>query len=402
MKGEKVLEERSLKVVDSNTTFFGKLSNTLSKIMIPTKIGINGIVINLKRNNLLKTFENNINFKDNINDDKKHALEQKYQEAYSLYLEAIDKYIMDSVYKKVKTNTASEFEKTAMGNYYKITQLKEKDYNEYKYQKQKYLIELDYESLKLNAKEKIIKKYNEFYVTQMDSFYKGILKCYSVKLAECNRKSDDEKLEVYNKIFNTLEEYVSNIITIKLQSSEGPVIQEKIGSEVQRLDQFDIGVLEPKDYVEKNMILLGISRTIFTHSLPLVATEQCYEKLLKDVRKIIVADKTKKAKLETYNIFLDLMEAYSIKLLSGKVYWEKVEERENYKKFYAEYEKTETAKEKEILFLKREIKTIENNKENKEILNFYKERLISYGVMKNIKNICRTSSNYTRTRKVNR
>ena len=402
MKGEKVLEERSLKVVDSNTTFFGKLSNTLSKIMIPTKIGINGIVINLKRNNLLKTFENNINFKDNINDDKKHALEQKYQEAYSLYLEAIDKYIMDSVYKKVKTNTASEFEKTAMGNYYKITQLKEKDYNEYKYQKQKYLIELDYESLKLNAKEKIIKKYNEFYVTQMDSFYKGILKCYSVKLAECNRKSNDEKLDVYNKIFDTLQEYISNIITIKFQSSEGPVIQEKIGSEVQRLDQFDIGVLEPKDYVEKNMILLGISRTIFTHSLPLVATEQCYEKLLKDIRKIIVADKTKKAKLETYNIFLDLMEAYSIKLLSGKVYWEKVEERENYKKFYAEYEKTETAKEKEILFLKREIKTIEDNKENKELLNFYKERLISYGAMKNIKNICRTSSNYTRTRKVNR
>ena len=52
-----------------------------------------------------------------------------------------------------------------------------------------------------------------------------------------------------------------------------------------------------------------------------------YEKLLKDIRKIIVADKTKKAKLETYNIFLDLMEAYSIKLLSGKVYWEKVEEK---------------------------------------------------------------------------
>lgn len=401
MKGEKVLEERSLKVVDSNTTFFGKLSNTLSKIMIPTKIGINGIVINLKRNNLLKAFENNINFKDNINDNKKHALEQKYQEAYSLYLEAIDKYIMDSVYKKVKSNTASEFEKNAMGNYYKITQIKEKDYNEYKYQKQKYLIELDYESLKLNVKEKVIKKYNEFYVTQMDSFFKGILKCYSVKLAECSRKADEEKINVYNKIFDTLQEYVNNIITIKLQTDEGQLIEEKIGGDLQRLDQFDIGVLEPKDYVEKNMILLGISRTIFTHSLPLAATEQCYEKLLKDIRKIIVKDKTKKAKMETYNIFLDLMEAYSIKLLSGKVYWEKAEEREKYKKFYSEYEKTETSREKEILFLKRELSTLENNEENKEIIKFYKERLISYGAMKNIKNICKTGAKYTRTRKVN-
>lgn len=234
----------------------------------------------------------------------------------------------------------------------------------------------------------------------MDSFFKGILKCYSVKLAECSRKADEEKLDVYNKIFDTLEEYVNNIITIKLQTEDGQLIEEKIGGDLQRLDQFDIGVLEPKDYVEKNMILLGISRTIFTHSLPLVATEQCYEKLLKDIRKIIIKDKTKKAKMETYNIFLDLMEAYSIKLLSGKVYWEKIEEREKYKKFYAEYEKTETAKGKEILFLKRELSTIEENEENKEILQFYRERLIAYGAMKNIKNICKTSANYTRTRKV--
>lgn len=401
MKGEKVLEERSIRVVDSNKTFFGKLSSTLSKIIIPTKIGINGIVINLKRNNLLKAFENNINFKEKTDEEKKHALDSKYQEAYSLYLEAIDKYIMDSVYKKVKTNTASEFEKEAMGNYYKITQIKETDYNEYKYQKQKYLIELDYESLKLNAKEKAIKKYNEFYITQMDSFYKGILKCYSVKLAEVSRSKGDNKLDIYNKIFDTLDEYVEKIITLKLADKENN-IEEKIGTDLHRLDQFDIGTLDAKDYVEKNMILLGISRSIFTHSLPLVATEQCYNKLLKDIRKIIVTTSNQKSKMEAYNILLDLMEAYNVKLLSGKVYWEKIEEKEKYKKFYEEYEKTETAKGKEILFLKRELSVLQDNEENKEIINFYKERLMSYGAMKKIRNICKTNSNYTRTRKVNK
>ena len=152
------MEERSLKVVDSNKTFFGKLGKTLSKIMIPTKIGINGIVINMKRSNLLKAYEAN-NDKNKLSEEKKKALESKYQEAYTLYLEAIDKYIMDSVYKKVKTGTASEFEKEAMGNYYKITTLKENEYIEYKYQKQKYLIELDYESLKLNEKDKILERY---------------------------------------------------------------------------------------------------------------------------------------------------------------------------------------------------------------------------------------------------
>ncbi len=389
------MEERSLKVVDSNKTFFGKLSKTLSKIIIPTKIGINGIVINLKRNNMLKAYEV-LNNPKNSDVDKQKILSKKYKEAYSIYLEAIDKYIMDTVYKKVKTNTASAFEKDAMGNYYKITTLKEKEYTEYKYQKQKYLIELDYESLKLNAKGKALEKYKDFYVTQMDSFYKGILKNYSVKLAECSRRLDTTT-DVYNKIFDILDEYINKILIIKLEDPNNG-IEERVGSELNRLDQFDIGELDSKDYVEKNMLLLGISRQIFTHSLPLVAAEQCYDKLLRDIRKIIVMTKDEKAKLEAYNLLLDLLENYNIKLLSGKVYWEKTEERESYKKFYEEYEKAETAREKEILFLRREITTLEENKENKNIIKFYKDRLVSYGVMRKIKDDCKTSTKYIRNK----
>ena len=399
MKGEKRLEERSLKVVDSNKTFFGKLSKTLSKIIIPTKIGINGFVINLKRNNLLKAYEIMSNSKTS-DEEKKKVISSKYQEAYSLYLEAIDKHIMDTVYKKVKTNTASEFEKEAMGNYYKITTLKSTDYVEYKYQKQKYLIELDYESLKLNTKSKSLERYKEFYLTQMDTFYKGILKNYSVKLAECSRRINTN-VDVYNKIFDVLSEYVSKILYIKMQD-ENSLIEEKIGNEIHRLDQFEIGELDAKDYIEKNMVLLGISRQVFTHSLPLVAAEQCYNKLLSDTRKLIVRTTDEKVKMETYNLLLDLLEAYDIKLLSGKVYWEKIDEREKYKRFYSEYEKAETSREKEILFLKREISILDSNEENKEIIQFYKNRLISYGVMKSLKNNCRTSNKFTKTnRKAN-
>ena len=399
MKGEIRLEERSLKVVDSNKNFFGKLSKTLSKIIIPTKIGINGFVINLKRNNLLKAYEIMNNSKTS-DEEKKKVISSKYQEAYSLYLEAIDKHIMDTVYKKVKTNTASEFEKEAMGNYYKITTLKSTDYVEYKYQKQKYLIELDYESLKMNTKSKALERYKEFYLTQMDTFYKGILKNYSVKLAECSRRINTN-VDVYNKIFDVLSEYVSKILYIKMQD-ENSLIEEKIGNEIHRLDQFEIGELDAKDYIEKNMILLGISRQVFTHSLPLVAAEQCYNKLLNDTRKLIVRTTDEKVKMETYNLLLDLLEAYDIKLLSGKVYWEKIDEREKYKRFYAEYEKAETSREKEILFLKREISILDSNEENKEIIQFYKNRLISYGAMKSLKNNCRTSTKFTKTnRKAN-
>ena len=391
------MEERSLKVVDSNKTFFGKLSKTLSKIMIPTKIGINGIVINLKRNNLLKTYD--AKNSNNINEEKKKVLDSKYQEAYSLYLEAIDKYIMDTVYKKVKTEVASDFEKEAMGNYYKVTILKEKEYIEYKYQKQKYLIELDYESLKLNAKEKVLIKFQKFYIEMMDSFYKGILKNYSVRLAECSRRAESGA-EIYDKIFNLLDEYRTKILYLKLQDKSND-LEEKISTELHGVEQFEIGKLDAKDYIERNMFLLGISRQLFTHSLPLVAVEQCYNKLLADTRKIIISTADEKNKMEAYNLLLDLLETYDIKLLSGKVYWEKIEDREKYKKFQAKYEKAESAKAKEVLFLKHELSTLKSNKENKQIIEFYKDRLISFGAMKNLKNSPKTYPKYTRRRKLN-
>ena len=52
------MEERSLKVIEPNTTFFSKISSTISKMLIPGKIGINGMLISMKRNNAIKYFEN--------------------------------------------------------------------------------------------------------------------------------------------------------------------------------------------------------------------------------------------------------------------------------------------------------------------------------------------------------
>ena len=66
------------------------------------------MMISIKRNNLIKAYSNYEVAVKEDDIDKKDSLFKKYEEAYSLYLEAIDKYIMDSVYKKVKNNTASE------------------------------------------------------------------------------------------------------------------------------------------------------------------------------------------------------------------------------------------------------------------------------------------------------
>lgn len=104
------MEERSLRIYQEKT-FFSKISNTITKILTPTKIGINGMLISIKRNNALKAYET-YKANENIeNQEKQEATEKKFEDVYALYLESIDKYIMDSIYKKVKSDAATDFEK---------------------------------------------------------------------------------------------------------------------------------------------------------------------------------------------------------------------------------------------------------------------------------------------------
>ena len=139
------MTQRGLRVLEENKTFFGKITNTITKLLIPTKVGINGLLILAKRNNVLKAFENYIDEENEDETNKKEILLKKYEDMYGLYLESIDKYVMDSIYKKVKNDTATVFEKNALSQYYNVIHLKESQYLEYKYRKQKYLLELDYE-----------------------------------------------------------------------------------------------------------------------------------------------------------------------------------------------------------------------------------------------------------------
>ena len=156
------MEERSLRVY-ADKTFFTRITNTITKMLVPTKIGINGILISRKRNNVLKAYENFENSKQET-EDKKEAIAKKYEDTYSLYLEAIDKHIMDSIYKKVKNDVATGFERVALSKYYEVVHLKEREYIEYKYAKQKYLINLDYETIKVLEKPKLLEKYKAFYL----------------------------------------------------------------------------------------------------------------------------------------------------------------------------------------------------------------------------------------------
>ncbi|MCI8276405.1 MAG: hypothetical protein HFJ46_00440 [Clostridia bacterium] len=388
------MEERSLKVLANDTTFLSKISDTLTKLLIPTKIGINGMIINIKRNTTLKTFEIYKELENSNDVEKKEQSKNRYEESYTLYLESIDRYIMDSIYKKVKNNTATMFEKNALSNYYTIVHLKDNEYLEYKYRKQKFLLELDYENIVASEKDKLIGRFKKLYIEKADVLYKGILKNYSVKLADGIKAKNTNQTEVYRNIFNTLEEYIKNILPLKLEEDTNNTYS-KIIKEYEEYEKFSVGKLDEKDFVEKNMILLGLSRVLFTHSLPLVAAEQCYNKLLRDTRNLIVNTKSKEKKEEVYQILLRLIEDYNVKLLSTKVYWDKPEDRNDYKKFWEAYSKSKVSEEKEILSLKRELHDTEENTEKyKEVRSFYKVKLVELGVMRVLKNSFKKTENY--------
>ena len=97
---------------------------------------------------------------------------------------------------------------------------------------------------------------------------------------------------------------------------------------------------------------------------------------------------------EVYNMLLELIEDYNVKLLSTKVYWEKPQEREKYKKFWNQYTNATTAEEKEVLTLKRELYDLKKASSAYDPLRkFYKLKLVEYGQMRTITGYSTSTNN---------
>ena len=238
----------------------------------------------------------------------------------------------------------------------------------------------------------------------MDSLYKGILKNYSIKLADTTNIYNSSKEWIYVKIFYTLEDYVENILPLKMKI-EDPNELKNIEDDYEKFESYTVGKLDTKDSIEKNMVLLGLSRKIFTHSIPLVVAEQCYEKLLKDARTLVQDTKMAVKRENAYNMLINLIEDYNLRLLSTKVYWENPKERDDYKKYWDKYKKIsklkdtdfdEYKKQKEILFIKKDMERIKDAKfDYSKIIKYYKRKLLDYGAIRELKNTYKSVGNYT-------
>ena len=241
----------------------------------------------------------------------------------------------------------------------------------------------------------------------MDKLYKGLLKHFSVKLAD-NLNYQSKEI-VYEKIFQILEEYITVILPFKMENEESELYSQ-VNDEYEKFENYTVGKLDQNEGIEKKMILLSISRKLFTHSLPLIVAEQCYIKLLRDVRSLIVDTRVMKKQEKAYSLLINLIEDYNFKLLSTKIYWDKPAKRDEYKTFWKKNQEIqklkdkdymEYTKQKEILFISGDLKEVCQN-ENKycKIIKFYKNRLVSLGVMKELKNSCKSCGKYMGRKKL--
>ncbi len=370
---------------------FKRLTKAFSLFFLPAELNYNSYKISNKRKQLVKAydvFNKTITVEDA---SKKEKALEKYENLYVEYLEYIDKYILDSIRKKVMSGKASEFEKEALIKYHKVASNKDEEYIEYKFRKQKYLLELDYNNVvEENKQSKYDNSFKKLYIEKQDRLYKGILKNYSVKITDDRMSQKTSNIQVYLNIFSTIEEYLNKIIPIKFEI-EGEANYKDIIKEYDKFTTFTVGKLDEKAFLEKNMLLLSISRSLFTHSLPLIVAEQCYEKLLKDTRLLLVNTSNEHKKEKAYQMLLMLVKEYNLKLLSVKIYWDDKVEREKNKKFWENYTNASTEKEKETLIVLEEYRKIKEEKSPKmiELKKIYKSKLNELGVIKIIDGINR-------------
>ena len=196
-------------------------------------------------------------------------------------------------------------------------------------------------------------------------------------------------------------------MSLKIRLGEDESVNGVI-KDYENYETFTVGKLDTKDNIEKNVLLLSISRKLFTHSLPLIVAIQCYEKLLKDARILVQDTKIATKREKAYSMLINLFEDYNVKLLSTKVYWDNAKEREEFKAFWNQYKEIcklketnfiEYVRQKEILFIKNDMKKIKEDKSKTDyskLITYYKRKLIDYGAMRELRNACISQGKYTK------
>ena len=373
------MAELQLKVVkNADKGVLGKAINNFNKVLYSSGGSFFNIFMNSKRNSLLRAYSNSEDIKSLKSESKQKSVSEKYEKAYDNYLGALEKYITETVYTRVKKKVSNISENQLLSEYYEINSLKGTDYCEYRYRIQLMLLHMDWETIISSKSDSFITKYKKFYIGVVSQLYKAIMRHYAIQITN----KPDEKEKVFAKIYDLTEEYIQNFLPYLEQNEENKLIIEAYKNYVEKIDSF-----ARKDFndIKRELHLLELARKLFVYSLPTLAAEECYMSILEKARIIISNTYISADKFETYQLLLDTIESYNYNVLSQKVQWDNDEEREEYKKFWAqfsEYKKLERIdfeeykRLREVLFITKEIKEVKKMKKDYgQLLAYYRERM---------------------------
>ena len=373
------MAELQLKVVkNTDKGVFGKAINNFNKVFYTSGSGFFNILMNSKRSALLKAYTNSEDIKNMKNENKQKNVNERYEKTYDNYLAALEKYITETIYTRVKKKVSNIKENQILSEYYEVNSLKGTEYCEYRYRIQLMLLYMDWETVISSKSDSFISKFKKFYIGVVSQLYKAMMRHYAIQITN----TTDEKEKVFNKIYNLTEEYILNFLPYLEQTEETKLVSEAYQNYVGKIDTF-----ARKDFndIKRALHLLELTRRLFTYSLPTLAAEECYLSILDKARTIIANTYISADKFETYQLLLDTIESYNFNVLSQKVVWDNEDEKEKYQIFweqFLEYKKLERIdfdeykRLREVLFITREIKQIKKmQKDYTSLLLYYRERM---------------------------
>lgn len=393
------LEERNVKLMAEQVQlklakkteegFLGKALSNIGKAVYSSGSSLYTILIATKRSAILKNFANYQSSMEIVDEKKRNAIVSKYEKVFENYLNTLEKYITETIYTKMQKRVSNLEEERIMSAYYEVNALKGIDHVEYKNRLHMLLISMEWNAISSTKTGKFLDKYKEFYLYNMDELYKASMRHAAILLA--NAKDGDQ--DKYEHIYKLIEEYIKYILPLLEETKENKQILEDYKRHILSLDTF-----VKKDYIglRKKLTLLGFSRILFVYSLPTVAAEQCYCELISSARTCVANYFTDADKFEAYQFLLDAMEEYYENILVKKSYWNTVQEEEAFKAFQAKWSELKKLaridyddfkKQREILFVKKEIEYLKKSKSKlDELRKYYRERMLQLHALREFSN----------------
>lgn len=397
------MPELQLKVVkNTGDGILGKALNNLNKVLYSSGGGLFNLVINSKRNALLRASSNYEELASIAKESKRNAVTEKYEKAYDNYLNVLEKYIKENIYTRAQKKVSTIKENKILSEYYEINALKGTEYCEYRYRRQMMLLAMDFENILATKSGYFLEKYEKFYVNVIEQLYKGTMRHYSIKLTNKN----EDKESVFGKIYDLVEGYINSVLPYVEQTEE---VKKYIDTYKNYVATIDLYAKKEISALKRELYLLELGINIFSYCLPLLAAEECYLNIVSKARTVIPNTYITADKFEAYELLLDAIESYNYNVLAKKTAWDDDSKKQDFLNFwdkFMEYKKLEKMdlyeykRLREILFITNDIKYLKKNSiPAKELLAYYRERMRQQGGLRELKNSVKKMEGKWKTRR---